>query len=277
VTLVLRSEALKALTVRSWWALALPVAALAIMINVFGGVFGAAVGGGIGEELPGVLLASLAYSLSLTSVFAAVYGAVSATAEFRHRTVSTTYLTGGRQRVLLAKAAVAAGVGAGYALVAGVLGLFAGLLGQGAARLPPVGLLLAVVAFGIAVCAVWGALGVAVGTVLTNQAGAVVSLLLYLLVAENLVALVLRSGADDDRAPGAVARLSSFLPGNATDIALYDLPARELGGRFGTTLVEGLAGVAGPPPGWGALLVLLVWAGAGLALAWVVGNRRDVT
>lgn len=277
MTALLRSEALKTLSVRSWWALALPVAALAIMVNIFGGVFGAALGGGLGAELSGVLLASLAYALSLTSVFAAVYGAVSASAEFRHRTVSTTYLTGGRGPVLLAKAVVAAGVGAGYALVTGVLGLFAGLLGQGAARLPPVGLLLGVIAFGIAVCAVWGAIGVAVGTLLTSQAGAVVSLLLYLLVVENLLALVLRSGTDDDRAPGAVARLSSFLPGNATDIALYDLPAHELGGRFGTTLVEGLAGVAGPPPGWGALLVLLVWAGAAVALATVVGDRRDIT
>jgi ABC-2 type transport system permease protein len=276
VTPLLRSEALKSLSVRSWWALALPVAALAITINIFGGLFGAAISG-IGDDLPGVLLASLAYALSLTSVFAAIYGVVSATAEFRHRTVGTTYLVGGRRPVLLAKAAVAAGIGAGYALVTAVLGLLAGLLGQGAARLPSVGGLLGVVAFGIAVCALWAVIGVAVGTLVTGQAGAVVGLLVYLLVVENLLALLLRSGADEGRAPGALARLSSFLPGNAGDIALYDLPAHAIGGRFGTSLVEGLAGVAGPPPGWGALLVLVVWAGAAVALAAVVGERRDIT
>jgi len=274
---VLRGEALKVLSVRSWWALALPVAALALSVNVFGGLFAAAVGGGLDEGLPGVLPVSLAYSLGLTSVFAAVHGVVIATAEFRHRTVSTTYLVGGRVPVLLAKAAVAAGFGGVYALLTAVVGLPAGLLGQGAARLSSIGVLLGVIGTGIVVCALWSVLGVALGTVVVNQAGAMVGLLVYVLVLENLLSLVLRSGTDSDRAPGGVARLSSFLPANAGDIALYDLPARELGGRFGGTVVESLAGVAGPPPGWGALLVLLVWTGAGTALAWVVGDRRDVT
>jgi len=274
---VLRGEALKVLSVRSWWALALPVAALALSVNVFGGLFAAAVGGGLDEGLPGVLPVSLAYSLGLTSVFAAVHGVVIATAEFRHRTVSTTYLVGGRVPVLLAKAAVAAGFGGVYALLTAVVGLPAGLLGQGAARLSSIGVLLGVIGTGIVVCALWSVLGVALGTVVVNQAGAMVGLLVYVLVLENLLSLVLRSGTDPDRAPGGVARLSSFLPANAGDIALYDLPARELGGRFGGTVVESLAGVAGPPPGWGALLVLLVWTGAGTALAWVVGDRRDVT
>jgi hypothetical protein len=277
---VLRAEALKALTVRSWWALALPVAALAISVNVFGGLFGAAVGGGLGsgsDDVPGVLLASLAYSLALTTVFAAVQGVVLATSEFRYRSVTTTYLLGGRGPVLLAKSAVAAGIGAGYALLAAVLGLLAGLLGQGAARLPTVGGLLAVVGIGIVVCALWAVLGVALGTLVVNQAGAVVALLVYVLAAENLVSLVLRAGTDSDRAPGAVARITSFLPANAGDVALYDVPARILGGRFATSIVESLAGVAGPPPGWGALLVLMVWTAAAVALAWVVGQRRDVT
>ncbi|GAA4549288.1 hypothetical protein [Pseudonocardia xishanensis] len=273
---LLRSEALKTLSVRSWWALALPVAALALSVNVFGGLFGAAVGG-LRDEAAGILPASLAYSLSLASVFAAVHGVVVATAEFRHRTVSGTYLVGGRVPVLLAKSAVAAGTGAVYALLTAVLGLLAGLLGQGAARLPSVGVLLAVVGIGIAVCALWSVLGVALGTTVVNQAGAVVGLLVYVLLLENLLSLVLRSGTEDGRAPAAVARLSSFLPANAGDIALFDLPARQLGGRFGPSIVESLAGVAGPPPGWGALLVLLVWTAAGLALAGVVGERRDIT
>jgi hypothetical protein len=273
---VLRAEALKALSVRAWWVLGIPVALLAATVNLFGGIFSSAVAG-VGDGLPGILLASLAYALSLTTVFAALHGVVLATAEFRHRTVSTTYLLAGRVPTLLAKAAVAAGVGAGYALLAIVLGLLAGLVGQGAAPLPSVGGIVALGAIGVAVCALWAVLGVALGTVLTNQAGAVVALLVYVLAAENLVSLVLRSGTEEAGAPTAIARVSSFLPANAGDIALYDLPARELGGRFASSVVEGLAGVAGPPPAWGALLVLVVWAGAGLAVAWVVGGRRDVS
>ncbi|MCE3550281.1 hypothetical protein LWC33_02265 [Pseudonocardia sp. RS11V-5] len=273
---VLRAEALKALSVRTWWALAIPVGLLAVMVNLFGGLFSSAVAG-VGDGLPGILLASLAYALSLTTVFAALHGVVLATAEFRHRTATTTYLLAGRVPTLLAKAAVAAGVGAAYALLAIVLGLLAGLLGQGAAPLPSVGGIVMLSVVGIVVAALWAVLGVALGTVLVNQAGAVVVLLVYVFAAENLVSLILRSGTEEGSAPSAIARLTSFLPANAGDIALYDLPARELGGRFASSIVEGLAGVAGPPPAWGALLVLLVWTGAGLAVAWVVGGRRDVT
>lgn len=273
---VLRAEALKALSVRTWWALAIPVALLAVMVNLFGGLFSSAVAG-VGDGLPGILLASLAYALSLTTVFAALHGVVLATSEFRHRTVTTTYLLAGRVPTLLAKSAVAAGVGAAYALLAIVLGLLAGMLGQGAAPLPSVGGILASSGIGILVCALWAVLGVALGTLVVNQAGAVVALLVYVLAVENLVSLILRSGAEEGSAPTAIARLTSFLPANAGDIALYDLPAQELGGRFASSIVEGLAGVAGPPPAWGALLVLVVWAGAGVAVAWVVDGRRDVT
>jgi hypothetical protein len=275
---VLRAEALKALSVRTWWALAIPVGLLAVMVNLFGGLFGSAVAGVGGDDgIPGILLASLAYALSLTTVFAALHGVVLATAEFRHRTVTTTYLLAGRVPTLLAKAAVAAGVGAAYALLAIVLGLLAGLAGQGAAPLPSVGGIVSLSCAGILVCAFWSVLGVALGTLVVNQAGAVVALLVYVLAAENLVALVLRSGTEEGEAPGTAARITSLLPANAGDVALYDLPARELGGRYAPSIVEGLAGVAAPPPGWGALLVLLVWTGAGLAVAWVVGGRRDVT
>jgi ABC-2 type transport system permease protein len=275
---VLRAEALKALSVRTWWALAIPVGLLAVMVNLFGGLFSSAVAGvGGADGIPGILLASLAYALSLTTVFAALHGVVLATAEFRHRTVSTTYLLAGRVPTLLAKAAVAAGGGAAYALLGIVLGLLAGLLGQGAAPLPSVGGLLALSATGIVVCALWSVLGVALGTLVVNQAGAVVALLVYVLAVENLVSLILRSGTEEGRAPPAIARVTSFLPANAGDVALYGRPARELGGRFAPSIVEGLAGVAAPPPAWGALLVLVVWAGAGLAVAWVVGGRRDVT
>ncbi|GAA1875354.1 hypothetical protein GCM10009836_65780 [Pseudonocardia ailaonensis] len=276
----LRAEALKTLSVKTWWALLIPAALVALMINLFGGLFSAAIGG-VSRDVPGVLLASLAYALALTSVFAGLHGVVLATAEFRHRTATTTYLLAGRAPTLLAKAASAAVVGAGYALVAAVVGAVGGLLGQGGGRLPSVGSLLAVAATGVAVCALWGVLGVALGTLLTNQVGAIVVLLGYVLAVENLLSMALRSGLDDGvdsgRSPGAVARLTSYLPANAGDVALYDLPARELGGRYSTAVVEGLAGVSAPPPGWGALLVLLVWAAAGVALAWVAGGRRDVT
>jgi hypothetical protein len=276
---MLRAELRRTTSVRMWWVLLIPVVLLALSINVFGGVFSSSLSG-FGGETPGVLLASLAYSLSLGSVFAAVHGAVQASGEFRHRTITTTYLTGGRVPVLLARCAVGAAVGAVYALGTLAFGLVAGLFGQGSATFPSPGPLFGLIGSGIAVCALWAVLGVAVGTLVTNQAGAVVLLLVYVLAIENVLSLILRSGADAGlgTGPPAIARITSYLPGNAADVALYDIPAVELAGpRYGNQAVESLAGVASPPPGWACLIVLALWAGAGVAAAWVVGARRDVT
>ena len=71
---VLRAEWRRVASTRLWWGLLIPVAALALLVNLFGGL--------LGDELGGcgfpVLPASVAFTLTLTVVFAAVYGAVAA-------------------------------------------------------------------------------------------------------------------------------------------------------------------------------------------------------
>src|SRR5690606_34448126 len=96
-----RAEVRKVASTKLWWGLLVPVTLLSSMINLFGGVFTAAFPES--ERLP-LLLGSLAYALGFTGVFAAVHGVVAAAGEFRHRTITTTYLTTrGRAPVLLAK------------------------------------------------------------------------------------------------------------------------------------------------------------------------------
>ncbi|QJY46788.1 hypothetical protein [Pseudonocardia broussonetiae] len=275
IAALVRSELRKTLSTKLWWGLLVPVALLTLLVNLFGGVFTLALGGGSDAEdtLP-LLLASLAYSLALTATFAGVHGAVSAAGEFRHRTITTTYLTApGRGGVLAAKVLVAAAVGAVYALVASAVGVAGGLAGQESAQVPEPGALLAVVGIGAAVCALWGAFGVALGTVLSNQVTVLVLLLVYVLLGEPLLSLLLT--ANDS---ASVAALSAWLPVNAGEVAVYDVPARVLGGPESASDLLGLAaGVAAPPPWWGALLVLGGWTAVGAALAGWVGGRRDVT
>jgi ABC-type transport system involved in multi-copper enzyme maturation permease subunit len=263
----LRAEWRRVVSTRSWWALLLPVAALALLVNVFGGLLGDA-----GAGFP-VLPASVAFTLTLTAVFAAVYGAVAAAGEFRHRTISTTYLAaGGRGRVLAGKLVAGAGVGALYAVVAVLVGIAAGLVGQGGAG-SGAETLVGVAAVGVAVAALWGALGAAVGILLANQVGALVTLLVYLQVGELVLAAVLNNSDSP-----ALARLTPYLPGNAGDVAIYDFPARALAGPgYADRVVEELAGVTAPPPWWGALSVLAGWAALAAVLAWTAGDRRDVT
>lgn len=267
----LRAEFRRVASTRLWWALLVPVVVLAAVVNLFGGLLGGAVGDE-GGDLP-VLLASVAFTLTLIAVFAGVYGTVTAAGEFRHRTVTTAYLVaGGRGRVLLGKLVAAAAVGALYALVGAVVGTAAGLAGQ-AGRMPPAGELLAVAGIGVAVAALWGVIGAALGVVLANQVGALVALLVYLQVGELVLAAALNNAGSR-----AVARLTPYLPGNAGDVAIYDLPAHALAGAaFGDQVVEQLAGVTDPPPWWGALAVLVGWATLLTVVAWAAGDRRDIT
>lgn len=275
IAALLRSEFRKTVSTRLWWGLLVPVALLTLLVNLFGGVFTLALGAGPDAEdrLP-LLLASLAYSLALAATFSGVYGAIAAAGEFRHRTITTTYLTvPGRGPVLVAKVLVASGVGIVYALVTAVVGVVGGLVGQESARFPETGALLAVVGIGAAVCALWGALGAALGTALGNQVTALVLLLVYVLLGEPLLSLLLT--ANDSP---AVAGISAYLPVNAGEVALYDVPARVLvGPADGRELLGLAAGVSGPPPWWGALLVLAGWAAVTGALAGLVGARRDIT
>jgi ABC-2 type transport system permease protein len=266
-----RAEFRKVASTRLWWGLLIPVTLLSSMINLFGGVFTAAFAEA--ERLP-LLLGSLAYALGLTSVFGAVHGVAAAAGEYRHRTITTTYLTTrGRTPVLLAKMLVSGGIGACYAMAAAVTGVLSGVVADPGAAFPGPGALAATAVIGAAVSALWGALGAAFGTAVSNQVSALVALLLYLMVGELLVGALL-DGAESE----AVRALSSYLPGNAGEVAIYGIPVYEIAGPVtGPEVVELLAGVTSPP-GWGAaLLVLAAWTAAVGALGWLVAGRRDIT
>ena len=265
-----RAEFRKVASTKLWWGLLIPVTLLSSMINMFGGAFTAAFSES--ERLP-LLLGSVAYSLGLTSVFAAVHGVVAAAGEYRHRTITTTYLTTrGRAPVLAAKMLVSAGVGACYAVATVVTGMLAGTAADGGAAFPGVGPLAATALVGVATSALWGALGAAFGTAVSNQVSALVALLLYLMVGELLIGALLEAAES-----GTVRALSSYLPGNAGEVAIYGIPANEIAGPVtAPQVVELLAGVT-DPPGWGvALLVLAIWTAAVGAAGWLVG-RRDIT
>lgn len=269
---LLRAELRKTGSTRLWWGLLIPVVLISAVSNAFGGLLTADVPDG--EGLP-LLLGSLAYAFSLTSVFALVQGIVTAAGEFRHRTITATYLaTPHRGRVLLAKMATSAAVGAGYAAAAALVGVLTGLAAQAGSALPGPWPLLAVTVIGVVVSALWGALGAAFGTAVSNLVTALVAALLYLLVGELLLGAMF-AVADAE----ILQAVPGYLPGNAGDAAIYDVPAGELTGpELGPVLVQTVTGVPGQPLSWwGGLLVLTAWTALIGALGWVWGARRDVT
>lgn len=125
------------------------------------------------------------------TTFAAVLAAVGVTGEFRHRTVTATFLaTPHRWRVVAAKLAIYGVVGTVYAaaclvVVVGLgepwlstMGIEMSLAGSG---LP--GTMAGVIATGTA----FGLLGVAIGALLREQVATVVGLLVFRFVAEPIV------------------------------------------------------------------------------------------
>ena len=269
---LVRSELLKVRSTRTWWGVLVPVVLLGLLTGLFAGVFAEA-GPAFGEdEAAPYLVAAAAYTLTLAAQFAAVLTGLGAAGEFRHRTITTTYLTApGRGAVLVAKLVVAALVGVGYAVAALVAVVVGALVRQGFGALTDLAGLLTVGPVGIAVVVLWSCIGVALGIALTNQAGTVVLLLLYVLLGELLLSTVLNL-AD----ALAIRQITAYLPVNAGEVALYTAAGDAVFGADPEEIVALAAGVTDPlPVGW-SLLVLTAWALALCVLAWWVGNRRDI-
>ncbi|ALE72374.1 putative ABC transport system membrane protein [Pseudonocardia sp. Ae168_Ps1] len=274
-TAVLSGEVRRTLSTRLWWLLLIPVVLLALAMSLFGSLITLLVPAATDTSAI-LMLTGLASALSMTAIIGAAFGALLAAGEYRHRTITLAFLTGSRIQVLGGKVVVAAVVAAAYGLVVAVLGPLLGGAVLGGQQLPTWGQLAGLGAVGVLVCALWGVLGVAVGTLVPNQPGAVSLTVGYLLIGENVVSAALQAGGSPSGDPSVFARITPFLPGNAGDLALYEAPV-SAAGTDARTVLEFLAGVSAPPPGWVALLVLAAWAVAGVALAVVVGGRRDIT
>jgi ABC-type transport system involved in multi-copper enzyme maturation permease subunit len=279
----IRSEIRKVFTTKMWWALAIPVALVSLVVNALGGLFEDVVVDGreLTGTIPSLLPITLAVTINQLVVFAAVAGTVAAAGEFRHRTITTTFLTAnGRGAVLVAKLLIGALLGVLYALVASACGSLVGLIAQEAK--PAAGDLLVTIAVGALVSALWGVIGSGVGMAVGNQVGALLAVLIPLLVGEQILTVGL-ANADTE----SVQELSAYLPGNAGDIAVLNGPAHALSelvaspqasGEAATQIVQVLSGGVVNPPGTAiALAILVAWTAVVVGLAAFLNARRDIT
>jgi ABC-2 type transport system permease protein len=143
---------------------------------------------------------------SFATFFTLLYGLIGMAGEYRHGTITPTFLaTPVRHRVLTAKLLSYAAVGLLLGVVA-VLVTLAMALPWLAAKNVDVHFdnrefALAVLGV-LAAAALWGALGVALGSVVPNQVGAIVVALVWLLILDNLVSAL-------------VPAVAPFTPGGA--------------------------------------------------------------
>lgn len=261
-----RAEYRKLVSTRLWWILLL---AMAGYLAFVGGVLAFSVAFAPESEasvppLTGRDAAAGVYGLinAIGYVFPLVIGSLMMTTEFRYQTITQSLLVEPRRTVLLGgKLLVAVPLGLLYGVVGTIalVGVSAPLLalgGDGAYLTDPD--VIAVVLLGIVVTALWCAIGVAFGSVLSNQVAAIVVILALTQFVEPIARVAL--GAFD--ATSSVAR---FLPGAAADGLIGSSLIGEMGGGSSDLL-----------PRWAALLVLLAYAAALAVLGRTTTLRRDI-
>ena len=225
------------------WLL-LAVAQVLIVI----GVSGATVSGADATD-PATALTLVSHA-GLVSLFSLVLGITAVAGEYRHRTIDDTYLAAPRRgRVIAAKLGVYTVAGAGFGVVGAGTALVAsaGWLAAegGSLELSSADLWRTVVG-----CVIWNAafaaIGVGVGALVRNLAGAIIAALAWLAIGEALVGQLL----------GDLQRWLPFAGGGA----LANLPAD-----------------AASLPQAGAGLLLAGYAAAFAVLAVSTTVRRDVS
>jgi ABC-2 type transport system permease protein len=186
---------------------------------------------------------------SLSGVFAALAGIMLITSEYRYGTIRPTFLFSPRRsRVLAAKLAAGLLAGLAFGVAGQALGFGIGIAildARGIPYAPGTGTTALLLGGTVAASALWGAIGVGVGAILRNQVGAIISLLAWGFVVENL--------------------LFAFVP----SVGRF-APVHAQNGLFGLTTRHLLSPAAGAA-------TLIAWTAA-LAVAGVVlAGRRDVS
>ncbi|SDD55850.1 hypothetical protein SAMN05216410_3509 [Sanguibacter gelidistatuariae] len=214
------SEYRKLITTRMWWILLI---AMAGYMAFLGAVMAWSITSAPvdpSSPLPPVtpeLILSSVYSTAATFgyVFPVIIGALSVTGEFRHKTITPTFLAEpNRLRVLWAKLGASVPIGAFYGLAGTLSTAAAGaavLAVTGHPTLLGDGETWAALGRSVLALTLWAPVGVALGALIINQVVAIIVVLVYTQFLEAILRLGLTSIGD------AGATISTYLPGAASE------------------------------------------------------------
>ena len=186
---------------------------------------------------------------SFSGVFSALAGIMLITSEYRYGTIRPTFLfTPRRSRVLAAKLAAGLLAGLAFGVAGQALGFGIGIAildARGIPYAPGTGATALLLGGTLAASALWGAIGVGLGAILRSQVGAIIALLAWGFVVENL--------------------LFAFVP----SVGRF-APAHAQNGLFGLTTKHLLSPASGAA-------TLITWTAALAAVGVVLAGRRDVS
>jgi ABC-type transport system involved in multi-copper enzyme maturation permease subunit len=239
-----KAELLKIRTTRTTLGIVLGMIALILLFSLLSGLLTKAPSLASTEDQRGLLSVG-----SLAGVFSALAGIMLVTSEYRHGTIRPTFLvTPRRSRVVDAKLAAGLIAGILFGVVGEGLGFaigYACLAGRGIDYALNSGQTTLLLLGTLAGVALWGALGVGIGMAVRNQVGAIIGLLAWGFVAENLLFAFVPS-------------VGRFAPAHAGDAFI---------GLTSNHLLPAAAGGA----------TLLGWTVAFAVVATALAARRDVS
>ena len=268
------AEFAKIFTTRLWWILAIVLFCyIGLLAGGLAALFGGVQTGVISPDTVNTggaavtfgTLPPLIYSFasSVGYVFPVLLGALASTGEFRHQTLTPTFLATPRRGVVLgAKTVTLILIGAGLGLVAlaASVGIGGGVLSAfGVDALLQGSETWLLVARTLLAMGLWAAIGVGLGVLVPNQVASIVIVLAFTQFIEPL----LRLSASFLE---VTARIGNFLPGAASDALV--------GASIFT--VASPAGAA-PLHWWQGGLVLLGYALVATIIGYFVSWKKDVT
>ena len=235
----IRAELLKIRSTRTTVGLILGMVALILLFTLLTGLLTHPSGLASNEDQRQLLSLS-----SLAGVFSALAGVLLVTSEYRYGTIRPTILFNpARSHVLTAKVVVGALAGLAFGILGEAIG-YAILDGRGITIVLTSSDVLLLTLGGLAGVALWGAIGVGLGAIIHNQVGAIITLLAWGLVVDNLLF-------------GLVPSVGRFVPTHASD-ALMGLRTHHL--------LSPAAGAA----------ALIAWTAVLAVIGLALSTRRDI-
>ncbi len=238
-----KAELLKVRSTRTTIGLMLGMIALILLFTLLTGLLSDASGLSTKEDQRQLLSVG-----SLAGVFSALAGVLLVTSEYRYGTIRPTILfSPKRSRVLAAKIIAGALAGIAFGVVGEGVGWAIGYVvldGRNIAFVLSSGDVALLALGGLGGIALWGAIGAGLGAIIRNQVGAVITLLAWGFVVDNLLF-------------GLVPSIGRLTPTRAED-ALIGLTVKNL-----------LSPAAGA-------LVLIAWTVVLAAIGLTLTARRDV-
>jgi ABC-2 type transport system permease protein len=264
-----KAEFRKFFSTRMWWGMAIGVflagAAFALLYALF--VAGSRAQGGPdagGPRFPGLdntTMVSTVYTagLSLAYLLTLVVGVMSIGSEYRHKTITSTFLsTPKRVRVMAAKVISLLGIGAFYGVVFLVGSVFVGgaaIAIKGFSPVPETGPIARALGLSLLVLGLWALVGLGAGILIPNQ----------------VAAILIAVGAAWIVAPLLGFLLSLFSWGQTIVPYLPSQATSAMVGQVNTSTTVHLL------TWWAGALVLVAYAAVLAGIGSVLTVRRDVT